>query len=130
MIESKLFQGFEGCRQLGPNNTVFFMMKYTIHLIYFSDQFQYSSGWVPESALFSGWVRLPVKKRPKSVPSCKKRCWWQEDYTKWKPLFDEHSIEIPFPHHTIYLGEPKEGSAPALQIHLEGRNSNPTEGKE
>jgi hypothetical protein len=38
------------------------MMKYTVHLIYFSDHVQNHIGYVPEGALFSGWVRLPAKK--------------------------------------------------------------------
>lgn len=33
-----------------------------------------------------------------------------------KIAFDTHGIEIPFPHRTIYWGEPKEGSAPPLNI--------------
>ncbi|MDT7041743.1 mechanosensitive ion channel family protein [Candidatus Nitronereus thalassa] len=34
-----------------------------------------------------------------------------------KLAFDANGIEIPFPHRTIYWGEPKEGSAPPLNIH-------------
>ena len=33
-----------------------------------------------------------------------------------KAAFDEHGIEIPFPHLTIYPGQLKDGSAPALNI--------------
>ena len=33
-----------------------------------------------------------------------------------KNAFDERGIEIPFPHRTIYWGEPKEGTAPPLQM--------------
>lgn len=33
-----------------------------------------------------------------------------------KIAFDAHGIEIPFPHRTLYWGEPKEGSAPPLHI--------------
>jgi len=33
-----------------------------------------------------------------------------------KIAFDAHGIEIPFPHRTLYWGEPKEGSAPPLNI--------------
>lgn len=33
-----------------------------------------------------------------------------------KIAFDAHGIEIPFPHRTIYWGEPKEGSAPPLNV--------------
>lgn len=33
-----------------------------------------------------------------------------------KLAFDAHDIEIPFPHRTIYWGQPKEGSPPPLNI--------------
>jgi small conductance mechanosensitive channel len=33
-----------------------------------------------------------------------------------KMLFDEYGIEIPFPHQTLYFGEPKTGPAPALRV--------------
>ena len=33
-----------------------------------------------------------------------------------KKAFDQRGIEIPFPHRTIYMGEPKKGSAPPLYI--------------
>lgn len=33
-----------------------------------------------------------------------------------KNAFDARGIEIPFPHRTIYWGEPKEGTAPPLQV--------------
>ena len=36
-----------------------------------------------------------------------------------KYKFDEHGVEIPFPHQTIYFGEDKEGNAPAGQIMLQ-----------
>jgi small conductance mechanosensitive channel len=38
---------------------------------------------------------------------------------RMKKAFDQRGIEIPFPHQTIYMGEPKEGRAPALQVHLQ-----------
>ena len=31
-----------------------------------------------------------------------------------KRLFDDHGIEIPFPHMTLYLGQGKDGTAPPL----------------
>jgi small-conductance mechanosensitive channel len=37
---------------------------------------------------------------------------------RMKRVFDERGIEIPFPHRTIYMGEPKEGLAPALQVRM------------
>jgi moderate conductance mechanosensitive channel len=36
-----------------------------------------------------------------------------------KKLFDARGIEIPFPHRTIYWGEPKRGKAPPLQLRLQ-----------
>jgi small-conductance mechanosensitive channel len=36
-----------------------------------------------------------------------------------KKAFDERGIEIPFPHRTIYLGEPKKGDAPPLHVKLQ-----------
>ncbi|MEO0394186.1 MAG: mechanosensitive ion channel domain-containing protein, partial [Pseudomonadota bacterium] len=39
-----------------------------------------------------------------------------------KRMFDEHGIEIPFPHQTIYFGELKDGSAPpAYVVRAKGR---------
>jgi small conductance mechanosensitive channel len=35
-----------------------------------------------------------------------------------KKVFDERGIEIPFPHRTIYMGEPKEGPAAPLEVHM------------
>jgi small conductance mechanosensitive channel len=37
-----------------------------------------------------------------------------------KIRFDEHGIEIPFPHQTIYFGEDKDGGAPPLRAQIEG----------
>jgi small conductance mechanosensitive channel len=42
---------------------------------------------------------------------------------RMKKVFDQRGIEIPFPHHTIYMGEPKEGRPPALQVHLQERDA-------
>jgi small conductance mechanosensitive channel len=39
---------------------------------------------------------------------------------RMKKTFDERGIEIPFPHRTIYMGEPKEGLAPSLQVRMQG----------
>ncbi len=36
-----------------------------------------------------------------------------------KKRFDEHGIEIPFPHRTLYFGRDKEGSAPPAFVQLE-----------
>lgn len=37
-----------------------------------------------------------------------------------KIRFDERGIEIPFPHVTLYMGQDKDGSAPAMNVHMEG----------
>ena len=37
---------------------------------------------------------------------------------RMKYKFDEHGVEIPFPHQTIYFGEDKEGKAPAAAVRL------------
>jgi small-conductance mechanosensitive channel len=36
-----------------------------------------------------------------------------------KKAFDAHGIEIPFPHHTVYFGVPKEGAAPPVRVAVE-----------
>ena len=35
---------------------------------------------------------------------------------RMKRRFDDHGIEIPFPHRTVYFGEDKEGQAPPLRL--------------
>ena len=35
-----------------------------------------------------------------------------------KNIFDERGIEIPFPHRTIYMGEPKQGTAAPMHVKL------------
>ncbi|MFH1490423.1 MAG: mechanosensitive ion channel family protein, partial [Pseudomonadota bacterium] len=42
-----------------------------------------------------------------------------------KKVFDERGIEIPFPHRTIYMGEPKESAAPPLNVQLKPNDSLP-----
>jgi small conductance mechanosensitive channel len=39
---------------------------------------------------------------------------------RMKKVFDEKNIEIPFPHRTIYWGEPKTGQAPPVAVQLSG----------
>ncbi len=39
---------------------------------------------------------------------------------RMKRIFDERGIEIPFPHRTLYMGEPKQGAAPPLDVNLKG----------
>ena len=38
-----------------------------------------------------------------------------------KRLFDEHGIEIPYPHMTLYLGQHKDGTAPPLHTVVDRR---------
>jgi small conductance mechanosensitive channel len=35
-----------------------------------------------------------------------------------KIAFDQRGIEIPFPHQTVYMGQPKQGPAPPLEVRL------------
>ncbi len=44
----------------------------------------------------------------------------REYLRRLKKAFDEHGIEIPFPHLTVYAGVGKDGSAPALPVRIEG----------
>jgi small conductance mechanosensitive channel len=62
-----------------------------------------------------------MKARLKTKPI---RQWYvgREFNRRMKKLFDERGIEIPFPHRTLYWGEPKRGEAAALHLdprHLE-----------
>jgi small-conductance mechanosensitive channel len=50
---------------------------------------------------------------------------------RMKKLFDARGIEIPFPHRTLYWGEPKRGEAPPLHLdvrHLERLTAPPEQG--
>ncbi|MEJ2604175.1 MAG: mechanosensitive ion channel family protein [Gammaproteobacteria bacterium] len=60
-----------------------------------------------------------IKARMKTQPI---RQWaiGREFNRRMKKRFDELGIEIPFPHTTVYFGEPKEGEPPALRIAREG----------
>ncbi len=40
-------------------------------------------------------------------------------YRLMKKTFDERGIEIPFPHRTVYMGEPKAGKAPPLHVQMQ-----------
>ena len=44
----------------------------------------------------------------------------REFLRRMKQVFDAHGIEIPFPHLTVYPGQAKDGSTPALHIVNEG----------
>ena len=41
---------------------------------------------------------------------------------RMKKVFDERGIEIPFPHRTLYFGEPKEGLPPPLYLEQVARS--------
>ena len=40
----------------------------------------------------------------------------REFLKRLKKAYDERGIEIPYPHLTLYPGEPKRGAAPALRV--------------
>jgi small-conductance mechanosensitive channel len=42
---------------------------------------------------------------------------------RMKKLFDARGIEIPFPHHTIYWGEPKRGAVAPPQLHIDNQET-------
>ncbi|MDZ7645421.1 MAG: mechanosensitive ion channel family protein [Woeseiaceae bacterium] len=60
-----------------------------------------------------------IKARIKTEPG---RQWavGREFNRRMKARFDEEGIEIPFPHSTVYFGEPKEGKAPPMRVEVEG----------
>jgi small conductance mechanosensitive channel len=43
----------------------------------------------------------------------------REYLRRLKHTFDERGIEIPFPHLTVYAGQPKSGGAPPLPLSLQ-----------
>jgi len=47
----------------------------------------------------------------------------REFYRRMKRVFDERGIEIPFPHRTLYMGEPKEGKAPPVHISIDEKQA-------
>ncbi|MBC8177918.1 MAG: mechanosensitive ion channel family protein [Deltaproteobacteria bacterium] len=54
----------------------------------------------------------------------------REFYRRMKRVFDERGIEIPFPHRTVYMGEPKEGPAPPMHVKIEENDiSGPVSGQ-
>jgi len=38
-----------------------------------------------------------------------------------KKKFDENNVEIPFPHMTVYMGQDKDGSAPPVNVMMQGK---------
>ena len=49
----------------------------------------------------------------------------REFYRRLKKVFDERGIEIPFPHRTLYMGEPKEGPSPPLHVRMQEEKNAP-----
>ena len=43
----------------------------------------------------------------------------REFHRRLKQVFDERGIEIPFPHRTVYMGEPKQGNAPPVHVQMD-----------
>jgi len=43
----------------------------------------------------------------------------REFHRRIKRVFDERGIEIPFPHRTVYMGEPKQGKAPPVHVRMD-----------
>jgi small conductance mechanosensitive channel len=62
--------------------------------------------------------QITIKIRLKTVPIKQWRV-GREFRRRMKKAFDARSIEIPFPHMTIYFGEPKQGDAPPLRVALD-----------
>jgi small conductance mechanosensitive channel len=56
-----------------------------------------------------------IKARVKTKPIKQWRI-GREYNRRLKMKFDEHNVEIPFPHMTIYMGQDKEGQAPPLHV--------------
>ncbi len=50
----------------------------------------------------------------------------REFYRRLKKVFDERGIEIPFPHRTLYMGEPKEGPSPPLHVRMQEEKQVPS----
>jgi len=59
-----------------------------------------------------------IKARTKTKPI---RQWavGREFNRRLKKTFDEHGIEIPFPHVTLYMGEDKSGNAPPVNVRMQ-----------
>jgi small conductance mechanosensitive channel len=59
-----------------------------------------------------------IKVRMKTMPI---RQWsvGREFNRRMKRAFDQHGIEMPFPHRTLYFGEDRRGQAPAARIRVE-----------
>jgi len=60
-------------------------------------------------------IRARIKCRPLEQWAVRR-----EYLRRLKQAFDARGIEIPFPHVTVYAGQPKSGRAPAIAVSLEG----------
>lgn len=60
-----------------------------------------------------------IKARIKTVPIKQFRV-GREFNRRLKKMFDEHDIEIPFPHLTLYMGKDKRNQAPPLRVAING----------
>ena len=60
---------------------------------------------------------LIIKARTKTKPIQQWRI-AREFNRRLKKAFDEHGIEIPFPHVTLYMGADKQGNAPAMKVRM------------
>ncbi|MEJ2323865.1 MAG: mechanosensitive ion channel family protein [Nitrospirota bacterium] len=63
-----------------------------------------------------------IKARTKTKPMEQWRV-GREFNRRLKKAFDERNIEIPFPHHTVYMGQDKAGSSPPLNVRMKGGES-------
>lgn len=61
-----------------------------------------------------------IKARIKTLPIKQWRV-GREFNRRMKYVFDQHNIEIPFPHRTLYFGEDKRGNAPSLHVVADGQ---------
>lgn len=68
---------------------------------------------VNELASSSVDIRVRIKCKPLEQWGLRR-----EFLRRAKKVFDEKGIEIPFPHQTLYFGEPKDGNAPPVRIDL------------
>ena len=66
---------------------------------------------------------VTIKARFKTKPIKQWRV-GREFNRRMKKIFDERGIEIPFPHQTIYWGEPKTGPSSPLAVQVTGKRSN------
>jgi small conductance mechanosensitive channel len=64
--------------------------------------------WADSAVILRGRLRV--------VPPIQQWNVKREFLKRLKKAYDEHGIEIPFPHLTVYAGQPKEGAAPPFHL--------------